>query len=136
MKMKLFFPIVLALIMSVFVGCSKDNNDTTPTNGTIDIAVGTYKGTIKIIGGAEKFDEILIVTKLSDKRIKVKAQNASLNLPDRELDVFNNMNFTVQALATEPQGAFIYTVQNKSLMFLANRTSEGQLEYSFEGIKQ
>lgn len=135
MKMKLMYAVVLALVTFAFVGCSKDN-DPTPTGGSIDAAVGTYKGTIKIIGGAEVFNQILVVTKVDEKKVRVSAQNADLKLPVREIQVSNNYNMSIQALPSEPQGSFIFTFENKALMFLAQRTEEGQLQYSFEGTKQ
>lgn len=125
---------LLALVTCVFVGCSKDDNPS--QTGSIDAAVGTYGGTIKIIGGEEVFNQELVVTKLSDNRVRVSAQNTSLNLPVRELQVSNNANMSIQALPTDPQGAFIFTNENKSLSFLAKRTEEGQLQYSFEGTKK
>jgi len=135
MKVKLFLQAITLFAVIFLIGCSKDE-DKTPSNGTIDVAVGTYKGTIDIIGGTKKFDEILVVSKLSATRIRVKVQNSSLNLADRDIDVMNNSNISIQALATEPQGLFIYTLQNKSLNFLSKQTAEGQLQYSFEGVKQ
>ncbi|MGE8379865.1 MAG: hypothetical protein ACN6PN_15980 [Sphingobacterium sp.] len=136
MKMKLMYAVVLALVTLAFVGCSKDKDEPIQTGGSIDAAVGTYKGKIKIIGGNEVFNQILVVTKVSDNRVKVSAQNADLKLPVRELQVSNNMNMSIQALPNEPQGSFIYTFENKGLLFLAERTEAGQLEYSFEGTKQ
>jgi len=136
MKMKLMYAVVLALVTFAFVGCSKDKDEPIQTGGSIDAAVGNYKGTIKIIGGAEVFNQILIVTKVNDKTVRVSAQNADLKLPTRELQVSNNYNMSIQALPNEPQGSFIFTFENKGLTFLAQRTEEGQLQYSFEGTKQ
>ncbi|EFK57738.1 hypothetical protein [Sphingobacterium spiritivorum] len=135
MKMKAMYLMVVALVMVAFVGCS-DKDDPAPSGGSIDAVLGNYKGTIKIIGGAEVFDQTLVITKVNDKKVKVTAQNTSLNLPVRELEVINNMNISIQAVATEPQGSLIYTFENKGLMFVAERTAEGQLEYSFNGTKQ
>ncbi|QMV71319.1 hypothetical protein HS960_24585 [Sphingobacterium paramultivorum] len=136
MKMKFMYAVVLALVTFAFVGCSKDKDEPIQTGGSIDAAVGNYKGTIKIIGGAEVFNQILVVTKVNDKTVKVAAQNADLKLPVREIQVSNNYNMSIQALPNEPQGSFIFTFENKGLMFLAQRTEEGQLQYSFEGTKQ
>lgn len=136
MKMKLMYAVILALVTFAFVGCSKDKDEPIQTGGSIDAAVGNYKGTIKIIGGAEVFNQILIVTKVNDKTVRVSAQNADLKLPTRELQVSNNYNMSIQALPNEPQGSFIFTFENKGLTFLAQRTEEGQLQYSFEGTKQ
>ena len=137
MKTKLFLQFFFVLALALVVGCSKDDdNNKVPTSGSIDAAIGTYKGTIDIIGGTKKFDEILVVTKVSNTRVKVKAQNTALGLPEKEVDVLNNMDVTIQALPTETQGTFIYTTKNKSLNFFSKQTAEGQVQYSFEGTKQ
>ncbi len=133
MKTKWVSAILLALVVCTFTACSKDDE---VSGGGIDVAVGTYKGTIDIIGGAEVFNQELIVIKLSNDRIRVTAADASLNLPAKELQVSNVGNMSVQASATEPQGAFIFTMENRGLKFLSKRTEEGQLQYSFEGTKQ
>ncbi|WP_336835011.1 MULTISPECIES: hypothetical protein [Sphingobacterium] len=135
-KMKLMYAVVLALVTFAFVGCSKDKDEPIQTGGSIDAAIGTYKGKIKIIGGAEVFNQILVVSKVSDNKVKVSAQNADLKLPVREIQVSNNYNISIQALPNEPQGQFIFTFENKGLSFLAERTEAGQLEYSFDGTKQ
>lgn len=136
MKIKSMYLMVLTLVTLAFVGCSKDEDEPIQTGGSIDAAVGNYKGTIKIIGGKEVFNQILVVTKVSDNKVKVSAQNADLKLPVREIQVSNNYNISIQALPNEPQGHFIFTFENKGLSFLAERTEEGQLEYSFDGTKQ
>ncbi len=135
MKNKLVAAIVVALVTFAFVGCSKDD-DNPQTGGSIDAAVGTYQGTIDIIGGDEVFSQELVVEKISDSRVRVTAKNTSLNLPAKELQVSNVGNMSVQASATEPEGAFIFTMENRALKFLSKRTAEGQLQYSFEGTKQ
>ncbi len=135
MKNKWVAAIVLALVTFAFVGCSKDD-DNPQTGGSIDAAVGTYNGTIKIIGGDEVFNQKLVVTKLSDNRVRVSAQNNSLNLPVRDIQVSNMSNIGISDVGNEPQGNFIYTFENNGLSFLAKRTEEGQLQYSFEGTKQ
>ncbi|MGE8241532.1 MAG: hypothetical protein ACN6PD_02405, partial [Sphingobacterium sp.] len=86
MKIKSMYLMVLTLVTLAFVGCSKDK-DEPQTGGSIDAAVGTYKGKIEIIGGKEVFNQILVVTKVSDNKIKVSAQNADLKLPVREIQV-------------------------------------------------
>ncbi|MDF2477188.1 MAG: hypothetical protein K0S24_2671 [Sphingobacterium sp.] len=136
MKIKSMYLMVLTLVTLAFVGCSKDEDEPIQTGGSIDAAVGNYKGTIKIIGGKEVFNQILVVTKVSDNKVKVSAQNADLKLPVREIQVSNNYNISIQALPNEPQGHFIFTFENKGLSFLSERTEEGQLEYSFDGTKQ
>jgi len=136
MKKKLMYGVMLAFAAVAFAGCSKSDNNEGPASGSIDAAIGTYKGTISIIGGAEKFDQILVVTKVSANRIKIAAQNADLKLPVKELQVSNNVNMSIASPGTDPNGRFMYTFENKSVLFLSTRTAEGELQYSFEGLKQ
>jgi len=135
LKFKLMAAVLVALVTLSFVSCSKDD-DSPSEKGGIDEAVGTYKGTIDIIGQDEKFDQIIVVTKVNDKKVKVEVQNKDLNLPVKEVEVSNNANMSIQSLATEPEGIFIYTFDNKALSFLSKKTGETQLTYSFEGSKQ
>jgi len=135
MKKKLMYGLMIAFAAVSFAGCSKSDDESKPNTG-INAAIGTYKGKISIIGGPEKFDQLLVVTKVSDNKIKVTAQNADLKLPVKELQVSNNSNMVIASPGTEPNGNFIYTFENKSILFVSNRTAEGELQYSFEGTKQ
>ncbi|WP_270088101.1 hypothetical protein [Sphingobacterium sp. SYP-B4668] len=134
MKMKMMYAMVLAFVMVAFVGCSKDDDG--PSGGSIDAAVGTYKGTIDIVGGGQKFNQTVVVTKVSDKKVRITAQDGSLKLPVKEMEVYNNSNMGILSQPTEPQGVFVYTFENKGLSFVTKVTAEGEVMYSFEGLKQ
>lgn len=128
------FSFALVCILLAFVGCS-DKEDGPSSNG-IDAAIGTYTGTIDIIGDLDnKFNEKITVTKVSENRIRVAVVNGSLNLPTKEFNVTNNANISIQSASTEPAGLFIYEVGNKSLSFLSKQTAEEEKMYKFEGTK-
>lgn len=133
-KMKL--TAVIAFVMLAFVGCS-DDKETTPPEGSIDVAIGTFKGTIDIFVETEsKYDELLVVTKTGDNLIKVEPANKALGLPTKEFKVSNSVGMYIQSAPTEPNGSFLYEIDNESLVFLAKATAEGEKEYKFEGRKQ
>ena len=137
-KLKGMFAMLIMLVglATIVTSCSKDDDNPDTGGGSIDAAVGTYKGTIKIIGGDEKYNELLEVTKVSNDKLKITAKNSSLNLPVKEVQVYNNKGQGVLTTSTEPNGLFIYTVSNKAVSFVSKVTSEGEKMYSFEGSKQ
>lgn len=137
-KLKGMFAMLIMLVglATIVSSCSKDDDNPDTGGGNIDAAVGTYKGKIKIIGGDEKYDELVEVTKVSNDKLKITAKNSSLNLPVKEVQVFNNGGQQILTAATEPNGLFIYTVSNKAVSFVSKVTSEGEKMYSFEGSKQ
>lgn len=98
--------------------------------------VGTFKGTIDIVGGEKKFNELVEITKVSNNKVKITAKNTGLNLPVKEVQVYNNSGRGVLTEASEPQGVLVYTTSNKALSFVTKVTAEGEEMYSFEGTKQ
>ncbi|MGB7529546.1 hypothetical protein [Sphingobacterium cellulitidis] len=137
-KLKGMFAMLIMLVglATIVTSCSKDDDNPDTGGGNIDAAVGTYKGTIKIIGGDDKYNELVEVTKVSNDKLKITAKNSSLNLPVKEVQVYNNAGQGILTTSTEPNGIFIYTVSNKAVSFVAKVTSEGEKMYSFEGTKQ
>lgn len=137
-KLKSFFAICFLLVgMSfLFASCSKDENNPEPDSGSIDEVVGTFKGTIDIVGGEKKFNELVEITKVSNNKVKITAKNTGLNLPVKEVQVYNNSGRGVLTEASEPQGVLVYTTSNEALSFVTKVTAEGEEMYSFEGTKQ
>ena len=135
-KMKLMYAVVLALVTFAFVGCSKDKDEPIQTGGSIDAAVGTYKGSIKIAGVDKMFDKILVVTKVSDGVLKAEVSDKSLKLPVKQFNVVNNMNISIQTAGVSPEGSFLFDVKNKTLLCQGEKTSATEVFYTFEGTKQ
>jgi len=136
MKMKLMYAMVLALVAIAFVGCSKDDDNTPQTGGSIDAAVGTYKGSLDIVGVGEKFNKTIKVTKVGDNRIKVEVEDSSLKLPSREFNVTNSADYSIQSAATEPGAMFLYEIKNKTVSYLSKPLAEGETTFKFDGAKQ
>lgn len=135
MKNKLVAAIVLALVTFAFVGCSKDD-DNPQTGGSIDAAVGTYKGKLEVIGQPDRFDQTIVVTKVSDSRIKVAVGDASLNLPTREFNVSNEYDVYVRSASLSTGGTFVYEIKEKSVVYQAEPTAQGEVLFTFKGDKQ
>lgn len=125
--------LVLMVALFSFIGCSKDkDNNPRPDNGSIDVAVGTYKGTYRI-GTVNHFNAVLIVSKVDNKRLKFEAKSGEpySSVAPR----------TIQAKADVPgfvdgddaQGQFGYKVAEKKLTLVVNTL---EIPYSFEGEKQ
>ncbi len=135
MKNKWVAAIVLALVTFAFVGCSKDD-DNPQTGGSIDAAVGTYNGSIKLAGVDKMFDKTLVVTKSSDGVLRAEVSDKSLNLPVKEFRVINNMDVSIQTSGVSPEGTFLYDVTNRTLLCQGEETKAGDIFYTFEGTKQ
>ena len=135
MKTKWVSAILLALVTFAFVGCSKDDGVSNSTS--IDAAIGTYKGSLDIVGRNNTlFDKTIVVTKVSDGRIKVVVGDASLNLPDREFNVTNNMDISIVSASISTGGTFLYDVKEGSVVYQAEPTAEGEVLFTFKGNKQ
>lgn len=136
MKIKSMYLMVLTLVTLAFVGCSKDKDEPIQTGGSIDAAVGTYKGSLDMTPGGELFDKTLTVTKVSDNTLRVEIGDKSLKLPIKEFKVINNMNISIQTSGVSPEGSFLFDVKNKTLLCQGQKTKETDIFYTFEGTKQ
>ncbi|MCS4227551.1 hypothetical protein [Sphingobacterium sp. BIGb0165] len=137
MKMKLMYAVVLALVAFAFVGCSKDKDEPIQTGGSIDAAVGTYKGSIDLSNiNGPMFDKTLTVTKISDNTLKVEIGDKALKIPTKEFKVINNMNVSIQTSGVSPEGSFLFDVKNKTLLCQGEKTKETDVFFTFKGAKQ
>jgi len=137
MKMKLMYAMVLALVTFAFVGCSKDKDEPVQTGGSIDAAVGTYKGSIDLSNtNGPMFDKTLTVTKVSDNTLKVEIGDKALKIPAKEFKVINNMNVAIQTSGVSPEGSFLFDVKNKTLLCQGEKTKETDVFFTFKGAKQ
>jgi hypothetical protein len=136
-KMRLMYAVVLALVTFAFVGCSKDKDEPIQTGGSIDAAVGTYKGKLDLSNtNGPMFDKIVTVTKVSDNTLKVEIGDKALKIPTKEFKVINNMNVSIQTAGVSPEGTFLFDVKNKTLLCQGEKTSATEVFYTFEGTKQ
>ncbi|WP_336958943.1 hypothetical protein [Chryseobacterium contaminans] len=115
-----------------FVGCSKDDDTPNQGTGSIDVATGTFKGTISI-GTTNHFNAILIVTKADNDLLKFQAKSGE---PYSSVETK-----TIRAKADVPglvdgddaQGMFSYKIAEKKLTLVSSLAGT---PYSFEGEKQ
>ncbi|MGF7026731.1 MULTISPECIES: hypothetical protein [Sphingobacterium] len=136
-KMRLMYAVVLALVTFAFVGCSKDKDEPIQTGGSIDAAVGTYKGSLDLSNtSGPMFDKIVTVTKISDNTLKVEIGDKALKIPAKEFKVINNMNIAIQTAGVSPEGSFLFDVEKKTLLCQGKKTTENEVFFTFEGTKQ
>ncbi|MDF2517032.1 MAG: hypothetical protein K0R59_2328 [Sphingobacterium sp.] len=136
LKVRFSSALIIIFALISFVGCSKDKDDNPGSDsGSIDVAIGTYKGTYSI-GTVNHFNAVLIVTKVDNNRLKFVAKSG---------EPYSNVaTKTIQAKADVPglvdghdsQGQFTYKTAEKDLTLVANATSSSEFAYSFEGQKQ
>lgn len=140
---------VLAL-GTLTTSCSKDddNGSEQPAQGTIDAAVGTYKGKLYTPPSNpddvyEWYDAIVIVTKEGDNKLKVAPK------PNESYSFVTPKTFTVEtcacfgentqdivSLTGSVEGYFLYYGSNKNISVTTNKQSATEIEFNFEGVKQ
>ena len=128
--------------------CSKDddNGHEQPAQGTIDAAVGTYKGKLSSSdtnGSYEWFDAIVIVTKEGSNKLKVSAKSGE------EYSYVTPKTFTVEtgaffgentqdivSLTGSLEGIFHYYGSNKNISVSTDEQSVTDVYFDFDGVKQ
>ncbi len=146
---------ILALTSVLTLGtfttsCSKDddNGSEQPVQGTIDAAVGTYKGKLYTPPSNpddvyEWYDAIVIVTKEGSNKLKVTAKSGE------EYSYVTPKTFTVEtcacfgentqdivSLTGSLEGIFHFYGSNKNINVTADEQSETDVYFRFEGAKQ
>ena len=143
----------VTLILSAFVlslglvNCSSNDDGSNyeqPGPGSIDVAVGTFKG--KIISYKQLpnttqgtfYDAVIIISKVDDQHLKIstKSGEAYSTLTEKIMKVSNDYDNMVRSVIGEINGDFWYTHDTKTLTFYTNDTNEEDYDYSFEGVKQ
>ena len=130
------------------ISCSKDddNGHEQPAQGTIDAAVGTYKGKLSssnTYNHYEWFDAIVIVTKEGGNKLKITAKSGE------EYSYVTPKTFTVEtcacfgentqdivSLTGSLEGIFHFYGSNKNINVTADEQSETDVYFRFEGAKQ
>ncbi|SFS54920.1 hypothetical protein [Sphingobacterium wenxiniae] len=143
-----FLGILAALTFgTVATSCSSDDDDyEQPAQGSIDAAVGTYKGklyTSDTNGVYEWFDAIVIVTKEGSNKLKVAAKEGE------EYSFVTPKTFTVEtgaffgantqdivSLTGSLEGIFHYYGSNKNINVITTEQSATDVWFDFEGVKQ
>lgn len=133
---------------TITVSCNSndDNVSQEPIKGTIDAAVGTYKGKIYTSdtnGSYEWFNAIVVVTKEGSNKLKVAAK------PGEEYSYVTPKTFTVEtgaffgentqdivSLTGSLEGIFHYYGSNKNIRVTTDEQSETDVHFRFDGVKQ
>ena len=127
--------------------CSKDDDGyEEPTNASIDPAVGTYKGKLTVYtnsGVKEWYNAVTIVTKEGSNKLKFTAKTGE------PYSLINPKTFTVEtgaffgentqdivSLTGSLEGIFHFYGSNKNISVIAEKQSETELQYHYEGVKQ
>ena len=130
--------------------CSKDddNGSEQPAQGTIDAAVGTYKGKLYTPPSNpddvyEWYDAIVIVTKEGSNKLKVTAKSGEeySHVTPKTFTVetgafFGENTQDIVSLTGSVEGYFLYYGSNKNISVTTNKQSATEIEFNFEGVKQ
>lgn len=132
------------------ISCSSTDNDgyVQPAQGSIDVAVGSYKGKLKTQSNGpedkyEWFDAVVIVTKEGNNRLKISAKSGE------EYSFVTSKTFTVEtgaffgqntqdivSLTGSLEGIFHYYGSNKNIRVVTIEQTETDIYFEFEGVKQ
>lgn len=134
---------------TIATSCSKnDDNDgfEQPTQGSIDAAVGRYKGklyTSDTNGVYEWFDAIVIVTKEGSNKLKITAKSGeeySYVTPKtfavETCACFGENTQDIVSLTGSLEGIFHYYGSNKNISVSTSEQSATDVWFNFEGAKQ
>lgn len=144
-KKKLAFVGILSLLSigTITTSCSSSDDNTNyeqPTPGTIDAAVGTYKGKLRssYLDQYEYFDAVVIVTKVDNQHLKVEAKSgeAYSSVTPKTFKVESGFNNDINSVNGIIEGYFWYTAEVKTLELSTNQQAETEINFLFDGVKQ
>jgi len=140
-----YFPVIIGAFVLLFTtlvaGCSKDTNDNpAPGNGTIDAAVGTYKGKLSSsdLDEFEHFNAVLIVSKVDNQHVKMVAKSAEAysSVTEKVFKLEHKAGGDVRSADRNLEGYFWYAADGKILDVGTSRQDDGDIGYQFKGVKQ
>lgn len=143
----------VTLILSAFVlslglvNCSSNDDGSNyeqPGPGSIDVAIGTYKGKISSYRSLPNtyettfYNAEIIVSKVDDQHVKITTKSGEIYsiLTEKTMKVSNDYDNIVESVLGEINGHFTYVHDTKTLRITTYNTSETDYQYSFEGVKQ
>lgn len=146
---------MLAILLIVtfgvsFSSCSKDDdNNEKPKKGTIDAAVGTYKGKLELWNQFPNtdqgiwYDAILIVTKEANDKLKITAKSGEeyTGITPKIFTVetgafFGENTQDVVSLSGSLEGYFNFHGANKNITVSTQKQASSDIAFLFEGVKQ
>jgi len=133
---------IIAIALFGLASCSSDDSNNGPGGGgSIDAAVGTFKGTITITNGPNSgndiFNATIIVTKASNNKLTItpKSGESYSNLTPKTIQVYNNTQGILNDGNT-PEGNFIFALSSKTLTVQTKEQLATDAIYTFDGTKQ
>lgn len=147
---KIAFLGILSLLAvgTVTTSCSKsDNEEYEEPKGSIDVAVGTFKGKLVETEVNNKiwYDAIVIVTKEGNNKLKAtpKSGEAYSHLTPKTFTVesetiydADKQSYIVNSLPGSLEGYFYYYAANKVLEISTDEQAASDIHFRFDGIKQ
>lgn len=135
---KWMYRFFLILFVGVFLTSCKndDDDDSNPgTGNTIDVVVGTFKGTLNV-AGQDYFNAIVMVSKVDDSHVKVQAKTneAYSFVTTKTLSAVNTQG--VGVVGSSSDGSISYLISTKALTVSTQKTSETDKIYLFQGTQQ
>ncbi len=133
---------------TIATSCSKDDEQEEPAKGSIDVAVGTYKGklytpTYNPGEQSEWFDAIVIVTKEGTNKLKVtpKANETYSFVTPKTFTVetgafFGSNTQDIVSLSGSLEGFFHFYGSNNNISITTEQQAETDVYFNFEGVKQ
>ncbi|QCX53754.1 hypothetical protein [Elizabethkingia sp. JS20170427COW] len=133
---------------TITTSCRNNDDDTNeqPAQGSIDAAVGTYKGKLNTSNTNsvyEWFDAIVIVTKEGSNKLKITTKSGE------EYSYVTPKTFTVEtgaffgentqdivSLTGSLEGIFHYYGSNKNIKVITAEQATTDVYFNFEGVKQ
>ena len=138
-KISILNVLIVFFTSAFFIGCSKDD-DGGPNDTGIDVATGTFKGTLEINTGAGSthYNAIITVSKVSNNQVKITAKSgeAYSQVTAKTIQVSTSGIEGEGVHGDDPQGYFMYEIANKRLKVLTKETANTDIAYEFEGAKQ
>lgn len=135
---KWMYRFFLTLFVGVFfISCKNDDGeDSTPiTNNSIDVVLGTFKGTLNS-GGQDYFNATVIVSKVDESHVKVqaKANEAYSFVTTKTLTAVNTQG--VGVVGSNNEGSISYLISTKAITISTQKTSDTDKIYLFQGTQQ
>jgi hypothetical protein len=121
-------------------GCKKDD---TPGTSNIDVATGTFVGTLKVFdrptspSSQEYYNAVVTITKVGDNQLKVTAKTGeaySDATPKTFTDVRYQSGGAVQSNSVA--GSLAYLERNKEIIVVTEKQAATERSFTFTGTKQ
>lgn len=137
----------LLTIGTVTTSCSKDDNGNVsglPNKESIESAVGTFSGTLSVVGKLPNTDQDefynaeIIVTSVGGNKLQVKMKEGEIysTVNGKVFPVNNDGYMFIMTNPNAVEGTFLYDTKNSTLTVLGVKQQENEVLFKFEGTKK